>query len=68
MSATVTVLGYAAVVVCSLCLEVVARRRRRRVATFGQALDAALRRPALRALLQTGWLWLGWHLFVRVDW
>ncbi|MGH2395065.1 MAG: DUF6186 family protein [Candidatus Limnocylindria bacterium] len=24
-------------------------------------------RPA-RILMLAGWLWLGWHIFVRVDW
>lgn len=67
MTRLVTVAGYVLVVVLGLGLELVARRTRR-LATFEEVLDAALRRWPLRMLLQAGWLWIGWHVFVRVDW
>jgi hypothetical protein len=67
MSRTLTLLGYAAVVLAAGALELAARRRRA-CATFGEALSAALRHRPVRVLLVAGWLWLGWHIFVRVDW
>jgi hypothetical protein len=66
MSHVVTLIGYALLVAAALGLEVAARRRGS--GTFGDALTLTLRwRPARLALL-AAWLWLGWHLFVRVDW
>ena len=67
MTRVVTLLGFAVITVCGLALEVVARRWGR-FATFGDALSLALRRWPIRVLVQAGWLWVGWHLFVRVDW
>ena len=67
MSRLVTLLGYAAVAACALGLEVAARRSGR-WATFGEALAGLRRRWPFRLVLLAGWLWLGWHLFVRVDW
>ena len=67
MTRLVTLTGYVLVVVIGLGLELVARRTRR-LATFEEMLAAALRRWPLRVLLQAGWLWIGWHVFVRVDW
>jgi len=67
MTRLVTLVGFALIAACALGLEVAARRSGR-LATFGDALSAALRRWPVRLLLQAGWLWLGWHLFVRVEW
>ena len=67
MSRLVTLLGYAVVVVSALAVELTARRSGR-FSTFSAALSAALRRWPFRVLVQASWLWLGWHLFVRVDW
>lgn len=67
MTRFVTVLGYVLLVLLSVGLELEARRLRR-FATFGQVLTLALRRWPVRLLLLAGWLWLGWHLFVRVEW
>ena len=36
-----------------------------RTATLGQVLRRVTRVPAGRFLLLTGWLWAGWHTFVR---
>jgi Family of unknown function (DUF6186) len=66
MSRSVTLLGYALLVVCAGGLEVAARRRGS--ATLGDALTITLRSRAARFALLAAWLWLGWHLFVRVDW
>jgi hypothetical protein len=66
VSRSVTLLGYALLVVPALGLEVAARRRGS--ATFVDALPIVLRSRAARFALLAAWLWLGWHLFVRVDW
>jgi hypothetical protein len=66
MSRTVTLIGYALLVVAAVGVEVTARRRGS--ATFGEALTFAMRYRPARFVLLAAWLWLGWHLFVRVDW
>ena len=66
MSRSVTLLGYALLVASAGGLELAARRRGS--ATFGDALTIILRSRAARLVLLAAWLWLGWHLFVRVDW
>jgi hypothetical protein len=66
MTRALTLLGYAVIVVAAICLEITARRRGR--GRFAAALSVALRWWPLRVLLLAGWLWLGWHTFVRVDW
>lgn len=67
MMPVITVAGYVLVVVIAICLELTAHRTRR-VVTFGEMLAVTLRRQPMRLLLQAGWLWIGWHVFVRVDW
>jgi hypothetical protein len=36
-----------------------------RLPTLGQVVSLVTRRWPARWLLLAGWLWLGWHLFVR---
>ncbi len=67
MTRDVTLVGYVVIALCALGLEVAARAGRR-IPTFAQALASGLRRPPLRVVLLAGWLWVGWHVFVRVDW
>lgn len=67
MSRVLTLAGYALLATSAVGLELAARRGGR-VATFGAALSSAVRWPALRVAVLAGWLWLGWHLFVRVSW
>ena len=67
MSRAVTLAGYAVLTVVALALEMLARGRGR-VATFGTVLADATRTPLVRIAVLAGWLWLGWHLFVRVSW
>ena len=66
MTRLATLLGYAVIAVCAVGLEIAARRSER-IPTFADALSVALRRWPSRIVVQAGWLWLGWHLFVRVD-
>ena len=63
----ITLVGFAVLAAAVLALEVLARRSSR-FCTLGEALTVALRHRLVRILLQGGWLWLGWHLFVRVEW
>lgn len=67
MTRLVTLIGYFVIAVCALAAEIAARWTRR-MATFASAVSLAGSRRPSRLLLQAGWLWLGWHLFVRVDW
>jgi hypothetical protein len=66
-SRAVTLGGYAVIALLAIGLEVVARKSGR-FATLGDVLAHGLRRWPCRTLLQAGWLWLGWHLFVRTHW
>lgn len=36
-----------------------------RLPSFGDVVDAVCATLAGRIVLRVGWLWLGWHLFVR---
>ena len=67
MSRGATLAGYAVLLVAAAAAELFARRRGR-WATFAEALAMVRAAPLARLLLQAGWLWLGWHAFVRVDW
>ena len=66
MNETTTLLGYAGVLVAFAALEARARRRPGGP-TAGRVLRLLLRHPALQLLAVAAWLWLGWHLFVRVH-
>ncbi len=64
MSRTTTLVGYAVVAVALVACQVAAVLTGR-ISTLGQALSAVVRRRAGRWLVLAGWLWIGWHLFVR---
>lgn len=66
MTRLVTLAGYAAIAAGALGVELAARRRGR--GTLGDALAATLRPWPVRLAVLAAWLWLGWHVFVRVDW
>jgi hypothetical protein len=66
MSEAVTLLGYAVLLAALAVLEARARRRPDGP-TAGRVLGALLRHPAVQLLAVAAWLWLGWHLFVRVH-
>jgi hypothetical protein len=61
------VAAYVTIVAGALVLEASARRRGT-PATFGATWSTVVRYRPARLLVLAGWLWLGWHLFVRVDW
>lgn len=60
--AVVALVVFAAVLAAS---EVAAHTLRRGWPTLEGMARALLTRPAGRIALLAGWLWLGWHLFVR---
>jgi hypothetical protein len=64
MTRNLTLAGYAVLATAGLAYEL-AGRLRHRTPTLGQAMLILTRRPVPRALVLLGWLWLGWHLFVR---
>ena len=64
MNRTVTLVGYcvtaAALLGCQLASLV-----SRRIPSIGQVASLIASRTTGRVLLLAGWLWVGWHLFVR---
>lgn len=73
MNRGVTLAGYGVLAVALVLWQLVALRARShqrvpRPLTFGELVVATVARNALRLPLLIGWLWLGWHLFARVDW
>lgn len=66
MTRTLTLAGYAVLLAAMVALEAVARRSGR-VGTLGSALEGLRATPPARLVVLAGWLWLGWHLFVRVH-
>lgn len=66
MSRTVTVAGFVALAMLLLAVEIVAWRTRR-VARLSTVLARLLGRRAAWLTVLACWLWVGWHLFVRVG-
>lgn len=65
-SRVVTLAGFGVLAAAAVVLEVWALRSGR-VCRLVDALRAARGNRAASILLLVGWLWLGWHIFVRVD-
>lgn len=59
------VTGFALLAAAGVGLEAAARRSRAGLATLSQVGRLALARRGARMAVLAGWLWLGWHLFVR---
>ena len=67
MTRTATLAGYA-LTAAALLVYQLAGLRWRRTPTIGEALGHAVGRwRPVRYVLLAGWLWLGWHLFVRAG-
>ena len=64
MSRAVTIWGYTVLAFAALIYQI-GGQILRRTATLGQALTHVTRIRAGRWLLLAGWLWAGWHTFVR---
>ena len=67
MNRGVTIAGYALLVLAAVSYQLAAVVRRR-TATLGQALRPVKRFLLARLVLLGGWMWAGWHLFVRGNW
>ena len=64
MSRAVTLVGYCVIAAATVSCQV-ASLLSPRIPSIGQMASLiASRRPG-RWLLLAGWLWIGWHLFVR---
>ncbi len=61
----ITIIGFSAVIATLIVLEMLGRRKTNNIPTLGEWLGHVMRRPAGRALVLLGWLWLGWHYFAR---
>ena len=64
MSRAITLWGYALLAVAVVAYQL-AGLALGRTATLAQALRRVTRVPAGRFVLLGGWLWAGWHTFVR---
>jgi len=62
---SLTLAGYVVIVGAMVVADVVARRRGR--ATFAYVLAVASSHRVGKWIVLAAWLWLGWHLFVRVG-
>ncbi len=67
MSPAVTVAGYVVLLFAMVIYQLVSVLLGRS-ATLGQVLGALKKSLAGRLLLAVGWMWVGWHLFVRASW
>ena len=65
MTRPATLVGYAALIAMMIACETIARRTGR-VATLTRVISALAAWRAVRFLMLAGWLWVGWHVFVRV--
>lgn len=66
-SHTITLIGYATLL-SAVTLYELAALRLASVPTLGDLAAVLARSRAGRWFLLFGWLWLGWHLFVRGGW
>ncbi|MQA98086.1 MAG: hypothetical protein GEV11_27045 [Streptosporangiales bacterium] len=63
---TITVLGFAALAIGVVVLELLARLRPEvGVPSAGECLGYLMRTRAGRVLVLLGWWWTGWHFFAR---
>jgi hypothetical protein len=68
-----TLAGFVILAAALVLRELSAQRARSqhrvpRPLTFGELVVGVARLSHVRWPLLVGWLWLGWHLFARVDW
>lgn len=64
MSTEITVAGYSILVTLGVAYEL-AGRLGRRTPTLAVAFGVLLRNPVARWAVLAGWMWVGWHVFVR---
>jgi hypothetical protein len=66
MTRSATLAGYAALAAMMIACEAIARRTGH-CATAARVISALVARRAVRLLVLAAWLWVGWHVFVRVG-
>ena len=64
-SHNLTVAGYLAIVASGVALQVLSRRPRSRIPSFGRLLASVMRTRAGRVGVVAGWSWFGLHLLAR---
>ena len=64
MSRTTTLVGYVVLAAAMVSCQI-ASLLSRRIPTIGQVASVVARHRGGRWLLLGGWMWVGWHLFVR---
>jgi hypothetical protein len=67
VSRTLTIAGYSVLIAAMACYQVAAILWHRNP-SLGDAVAYLTRSRIGRWALLGGWLWLGWHLFVRANW
>jgi hypothetical protein len=67
MSRTSTLAGFAVLALAIIGYEL-AGMMWRRTPTLGEVLGLVTRSRSGRWVVLAGWMWLGWHLFVRAGW
>lgn len=67
MSRAVTLAGYAVLAAAVGGYQLLGLLRRR-TPTLGKALAPVTASRTGRLILLAGWLWIGWHIFVRGNW
>lgn len=61
----VTLVGWALLAAALVALEARALVRRHEFATLGDLVGLVVCHRLGRGIVLLGWLWLGWHVFVR---
>lgn len=62
----VTLVGFAVIAGTAIALQAYSVRTRG-TASIGDLVGRVIRPPGGRVVFMVAWLWLGWHVFVRVS-
>ncbi len=61
----ITVVGFTAIAISLIGLELAGRRAGSRVPTAGEMFGFLMQTRITRVIILVSWGWLGWHLFAR---
>lgn len=61
----ITLLGFTAIAISFMGLEMAARRPASRVPTAGEVFGFLMQTRLTRLVVLVSWAWLGWHFFAR---
>jgi hypothetical protein len=64
---TVTLIGWAVVAAVLVAAHIASAVKGDRLPSGYALLRMAMRVRVVRVVVLAGWLWLGWHFFVRAD-